>query len=346
MNTVGHLVWDSEAEAPRLIEADPHETAEHAAAAQNWQNRADAALVRRRKDDRVRGAFFSPWFSVIDLARSRGVALWSDDAALRILARSETVPAFSTLAVLQLLTERGLLSSGERQEVDRSLVRGRVGDMPLLSNPRMLLEARRRRTVAARKRRRRARAPGGLGGSLTHDRSDHAAPANGCSQGVEFHASVGLLAHSGDRLCPRRELALRPRGRLLCPGHSRLHIRGGGTSGRRACRGLPASTPRRWLHDYRCARSRGDCRSPDVPGNEPTPAAGNHRTIPPGFRRESQSRRSGRYQQDHPHGCTGCSQYGIADRAAVCTLHQDSVDAPRPAPTVHTQGTGSVISAS
>ena len=138
-NTVGHLVWDSEAEAPRLIEADPHETAEHAAAAQKLV--ADIEQIQRLprppvQDDRVRGAFFSPWFSVIDLARSRGVALWSDDAALRILARSETVPAFSTLAVLQLLTERGLLSSGERQEVDRSLVRGRVGDMPLLSNPR------------------------------------------------------------------------------------------------------------------------------------------------------------------------------------------------------------------
>lgn len=46
------------------------------------------------------------WLGPIELSKARGVALWSDDVALRKLARSVGVPAFGTLNLLEYLAEQ------------------------------------------------------------------------------------------------------------------------------------------------------------------------------------------------------------------------------------------------
>lgn len=142
-NTRAHLFWDDLAQTPRLIEADERATAALAAAAAALVN--DIERVRRLppttpQDPRAQGAFFSPWFPLIDLARSQHATLWSDDTALRTLARAEGMPAFSTPAVLQLLVENGTVSDQQRHEIDRLLLRERVGDLPLLTHPDLLME--------------------------------------------------------------------------------------------------------------------------------------------------------------------------------------------------------------
>lgn len=141
--TVGQLTWDERAQAPRLVENDEAQTAALSAAAaalvtdiEHIQRLPRPAAGNPRSQD----AFFSPWFPLIDLARSQGTALWSDDTALRALARAEGVPALSTPAVLQLLVEQGVLSDGQRQENERRLIRERVGDLPLLSRPELMME--------------------------------------------------------------------------------------------------------------------------------------------------------------------------------------------------------------
>ena len=141
--TVGQLTWDERAQAPRLVESDEAQTAALSAAAAALVT--DIEHIQRLPwpaagNPRSRDAFFSPWFPLIDLARSQGTALWSDDTALRALARAEGVPALSTPAVLQLLVEQRVLSDGQRQEIERRLIRERVGDLPLLSRPELMME--------------------------------------------------------------------------------------------------------------------------------------------------------------------------------------------------------------
>jgi nucleoside phosphorylase len=73
-------------------------------------------VMRQMVSERVQldEAFNAPRLGVvlapIELARRRGIALWSDDPGLRVLARSEGVPAFGTLSVVDALTSGDRLS--------------------------------------------------------------------------------------------------------------------------------------------------------------------------------------------------------------------------------------------
>lgn len=71
--------------------------------------------------DMSAGMAHSPWVAAVELAAHEGVALWSDDLALRRLARSVDVPAFSTMAVVEMLTEDALTESVPASAVDEVL---------------------------------------------------------------------------------------------------------------------------------------------------------------------------------------------------------------------------------
>jgi hypothetical protein len=57
------------------------------------------------------------WASSLDLARAEGATLWSDDPALRALARGVGVPATSTQAVLQHLASLGVITDDQLEPV-------------------------------------------------------------------------------------------------------------------------------------------------------------------------------------------------------------------------------------
>ncbi|MEV4199638.1 PIN domain-containing protein [Micromonospora globbae] len=78
------------------------------------------------------------WAAPLDLARARGTALWSDDPALRALAREARVPATSTLGVLQHLVAIGVITAEMLEHCVRTLIKARIGDLPL--NEQRLLE--------------------------------------------------------------------------------------------------------------------------------------------------------------------------------------------------------------
>jgi predicted negative regulator of RcsB-dependent stress response len=78
------------------------------------------------------------WSAPLDLARARGVTLWSDDPVLRALAREAGVPATSTLAVLHHLVTTGVITDDEHEQCVRSLIKARIGDVAL--NEQRLLE--------------------------------------------------------------------------------------------------------------------------------------------------------------------------------------------------------------
>lgn len=74
----------------------------------------------------------SPWLPACRTAAAQGTPLWCDDAALRVLARALGATAFSTWALIEVLSERGDLPS---QAYDAALadlvVGGAAGGLPL-----------------------------------------------------------------------------------------------------------------------------------------------------------------------------------------------------------------------
>jgi hypothetical protein len=82
-----------------------------------------------------------PWLSPIALAKDQGVALWSDDVAIRRLARSVGVDAFGTTTMLQIRATRKIDDAGsdpnelqaaleERRNEVLLALRERVVDVP------------------------------------------------------------------------------------------------------------------------------------------------------------------------------------------------------------------------
>ena len=78
----------------------------------------------------LNGPGFDPWAGALRIAAAQGSALWADDIALRHLARSQGIPAFSTLSLLDACARIGLVPAGQREDAVRRLLQGYVGDFP------------------------------------------------------------------------------------------------------------------------------------------------------------------------------------------------------------------------
>lgn len=134
--------WDPESERLRAHERTTEEALEFHARARALDAAAGRAVTRatseitvlpdwdRPKDD-------MPWLAPIQLASDEGAVLWSDDVALRAIAREAGVRCFGTPALTEYLSDRRLdeLSEleaivSERQEWVRSFVREAVVDVP------------------------------------------------------------------------------------------------------------------------------------------------------------------------------------------------------------------------
>lgn len=76
----------------------------------------------------LNGPGFDPWAGALRIAAARGSGLWADDIALRGLARSQGIPAFSTLSLLDAYASIGLVPAEQREEAVRRLILGYVGD--------------------------------------------------------------------------------------------------------------------------------------------------------------------------------------------------------------------------
>ncbi|WP_433330870.1 PIN domain-containing protein [Dactylosporangium sp. CA-139066] len=128
-----HLLLDetTEAEADRL-----------ALEANRLHDAVEALNRLTPPSERIVGNHASPavvtWAAPLDLARARGATLWSDDPALRALARAAGVPTTSTLAVLRHLTTSGAITDDRLEQCIRTLIKARIGDFPL--NEQRLLE--------------------------------------------------------------------------------------------------------------------------------------------------------------------------------------------------------------
>jgi hypothetical protein len=76
----------------------------------------------------------SSWDRTIQLAYERGHPLWSDDAITRALARSVGIPSFSTLDLLDVLTDIGRLSPDQVKKAQQDLLARGIADVQLTSD--------------------------------------------------------------------------------------------------------------------------------------------------------------------------------------------------------------------
>ncbi|MFC0097811.1 hypothetical protein ACFFKH_09745 [Micromonospora marina] len=122
-----HLLLDeaTEAEADRLAR-----DAEGLHAAIEALTRRTTPLTRRTFDEPLPGPL-GVWVSPLDLARAEHAVLWSDDPALRVLARGTGVQAASTFAVLHQLVTAGAITEDQHEQCMRRLIKARIGHMPL-----------------------------------------------------------------------------------------------------------------------------------------------------------------------------------------------------------------------
>ncbi len=135
LRSTAMLGWDAESNRPTLTEFSEEQ-------AEAWAVEA-AALV-----DRIRAhcEVFSPrgpnqggravperarpWALPVEAAREKGLPLYSDDFVLRVMARSEGVPAFGTLSLLNALAGKGQLEEDSLRDAMMSLRRNYAADLP------------------------------------------------------------------------------------------------------------------------------------------------------------------------------------------------------------------------
>jgi tetratricopeptide (TPR) repeat protein len=79
----------------------------------------------------LRGLATSSWATVVQCAAQSGTAFWCDDVALRAVARSIGVAAFSTPSLLEVLVERSVITAVQYESAVKALIRGVVGDFAL-----------------------------------------------------------------------------------------------------------------------------------------------------------------------------------------------------------------------
>ncbi len=77
------------------------------------------------------GDYTRSWLAPLELAKPQGVAVLSDDVALRRLARSLGIPTFGSIAMLEALVDEGHLERATRDAALLELRRNFVVDLPV-----------------------------------------------------------------------------------------------------------------------------------------------------------------------------------------------------------------------
>lgn len=139
LRSTATMGWDPPADRPVIIEIDEVE-------ADRWARRAEQLVARARdcviKDvsesrDEPPSPGTERLLSSLWLARKEGVPLWSDDPAIRSVARNEGVPTFGTVSLVRALAERGALTGEQHDQALQSMMRARLVDLP--TNPEHIL---------------------------------------------------------------------------------------------------------------------------------------------------------------------------------------------------------------
>lgn len=136
LRSSGMMGWDARSNRPVLTEIDEEQAEAWAAAADRLVERIRkceiAAMTRPTEDDEADTSLAPtrPFLAAVELAKQKALPLFSDDAVLRQVARSEGVASFGTYDLLTALKDRGDLGDEEYASASMSLRRNRAVDLP------------------------------------------------------------------------------------------------------------------------------------------------------------------------------------------------------------------------
>ncbi|GAA2470846.1 DUF4365 domain-containing protein [Winogradskya humida] len=155
---ISHIAARDTANSAGTIGADPRSGTLFLAASDDATRQheleASAAVLRASQECRPTGVIepvlnrgpqpetTEPWLAPIDVALQHNIALYSDDAALRAIATSVGVHAFGSLALLEVLMERGHTDATTTETVIEKLFLSNAVDLPNIW-PLLLATARR-----------------------------------------------------------------------------------------------------------------------------------------------------------------------------------------------------------
>ncbi len=145
----GSLGWDSATGRPWMREqtdAEYQSLRERTARVERLSRRASVRIQRSAvlRDELPIGIARSPWIAAVELAAHEKAALWCDDLAVRRIARSVGVATFSTMAVVEAMTNARLTAYtppevvdeilGMRAAIAASMLAERVVDLPVTTD--------------------------------------------------------------------------------------------------------------------------------------------------------------------------------------------------------------------
>jgi hypothetical protein len=138
LESTASMGWDSRSERPVLTEIDKELAARRRHEAEELLDRVRDCHIRDAPDAVVDDIRATSILAPFELARREQASLWTDDPAMRQLARNEGVETFGTLSLLMALRETGILEDNNIKDAWASMVRARLVDIPF--NPEIILQ--------------------------------------------------------------------------------------------------------------------------------------------------------------------------------------------------------------
>ncbi len=134
LRSTASMTWDAASERMVMVEiseADADQLAERAVWMATTAIGLEVVPVGDLKQfSEMDGEHSRSWLAPLELAKQHGVAVLSDDLALRGLARSLGIPTFGSIAVLDALVAAGHLDRAARDTALLELRRNWIADLP------------------------------------------------------------------------------------------------------------------------------------------------------------------------------------------------------------------------
>lgn len=124
------MAWDPRGERPVLIEIEQEAAERRHFEADDLLDRVRHCQVRDDPEAPAEDVRAAAILAPFELARREKVPLWSDDPAVRQLARNEGVDAFGTVALLLALRQAAYLEDDDIDRATASMVRAKLVDIP------------------------------------------------------------------------------------------------------------------------------------------------------------------------------------------------------------------------
>lgn len=131
LKSTSSMGWNVREDRPQLTEVSSE-------VADAWANESEELLqlvrssaLREPQGERTEKVGLEATLAPIRLAKELGAPLWTDERAVRVLARSEGVPSFGTLSLIRALVATAAISLDARTDAELQMLRSGMVDFEI-----------------------------------------------------------------------------------------------------------------------------------------------------------------------------------------------------------------------